>query len=100
MRLIANASIAVGFFLFARVIYGAVNGSLVAQLFPESQKSAWDTVVAVALSLPVPFHVIAVGLILQRRWLPRSWTRISLPATIISGCWLAAALGIKWFVFR
>ena len=100
MRLIANAAIAVGLYLFARMIYGATNGSLVAQLFPESHESAWYTAAALALALPVSFHVISVGLLLQRRWLPHSWTRISLLATIISGSWLGAALGIKLFVIH
>lgn len=95
VRIIANAAIAVGLYLFARMIYGAANGSLAAQLFPESHGPVWNTVVAIALSLPVPFHAIAVGLLLQRRRLPHSWARFSLIAVIISGCWLGAALAIK-----
>jgi hypothetical protein len=98
VRLIANAAIAVGLYLFARMIYSAANGSLGVQLFPESQGAAWNTVAALVLALPIPFHVISVGLLLQRRWLPYSWSRIAFLATVISGCWLGAALGFKLFV--
>jgi hypothetical protein len=100
VRLIANATILVGFYLFAMMICGAVNGSLAAQLFPESQESVSDTVVALVLGLPLPFHVIAVGLLLQRRWLPHSWAKISFMSVVISGCWLGTAIGMKLFVFR
>ena len=98
LRLIANAAIAVGLFLFARMIYGAANGSLVARLFPESQESVWYTAAALVLALPVSFHVISVGLVLQRCWLPPSLGRISFLAAVFSGCWLGAALGFKLFV--
>ena len=99
VRLIANASILVGVYLFAKMIYGSVNGSLVAQLFPESQESVSNTVVALALSLPLPFHVISVGLLLQRRWLSHSWARIAFLAVVISGSWLGVAIGMKFLVF-
>jgi hypothetical protein len=40
---------------------------------------------------------MAVGLILQRRWLSRGWSKTAWLAVVISGCWLGAALGIKLF---
>ncbi len=98
IRLIANVAILVGLYLFARMIYGAVSGSLAAQLFPESQESVSKALVVLSLGLPVPFHVISVGLLLQRRWMPHSWARISFLAVVISGCWLGAAIGVKLFV--
>ena len=69
VRLIANASIIGVIYLFAMMIYGSAKVSLAAQLFPESQESVSNTVVALALSLPLPFHVISVCLLLQQRWL-------------------------------
>jgi len=98
VRLFANVAILVGLFLFARMIYGTVNGSLAAQLFPESQESVSNTLVAISLGLAVPLHVISVGLLLQRRWLPSSWARICFLAVVISGCWLGTAVGVKLFV--
>ena len=84
-RLLANTAIIVGVFLFARVIYGAVDGRLASQLLPESHGILWNTAVALGLDLPIPLHVIAVGLVLQRRWLPDWWAKISVPAVVISG---------------
>ncbi len=95
-RLLANAAIIVGVVLLARVIYGAVDGSLTSQLLPESRGILWNTAFALALGLPIPLHVISVGLVLQRRWLPDRWAKISVPAVVISGCWLGAALAIKF----
>jgi hypothetical protein len=94
-RLLANAAIMVGVFLLARVIYATFDGILASQP-PESPGIFWDTAVALGLGLPIPLHIIAVGLVLQRRWLPRWWARISVPAVVVSGCWLGAALAIKF----
>jgi hypothetical protein len=81
------------------MLYGSVNGSLAAQLFSESQEAVSNTVVVLALSLPLPFHVISVGLLLQRCWLSHLWARIAFLAVVISGCWLGVAIGIKFLVF-
>ncbi len=96
-RCIANTAIVVGFFLLAKVIYGAVDGSIGAH-FTESQEPMQSTIFALLLRLPVPLHVISVGLLLQRHWLSPAWAKFTLLAAIISGCWLGAALAIKWFV--
>ena len=100
IRLIANVAVAVGLFLLVRVIYYAANGSLATQLFPESQQAWTNTLSAIFLSLPVPLHVVSVGFVLQRRWLPLHWSRIVWLAVVISGCWLALALVIKVFLFH
>jgi hypothetical protein len=42
IRLIANISILAGIYLFARTIYGAVNGSAASQLVHESQGFVWN----------------------------------------------------------
>ena len=90
----------VGVFLLARVIYHAASGFLLAQLFPESQQSWANNLYAIVLSLPIPLHVISIGLVLQRRWLPPHWIRIAWLAVVISGCWLGVALVIKIFLLH
>lgn len=100
VRLIANIAILVGMFLFARMIYGALNGSLAARLVHESQGFGSNNVIALALGLPVPVHVISVGLLLQRRRLSHSWARIAFLAAVISGCWLGVALVTKIFLLQ
>ncbi|MEE9497066.1 MAG: hypothetical protein V3V39_11115 [Desulfobacterales bacterium] len=100
IRLIAKVAVVVGLFLLVRVIYHADSGSLLAQLFPESQQLWANNLYAIGLSLPVPFHVISIGFVLQRRWLPPHWIRIVWLAVVISGCWLGVTLGIKIFLLH
>ena len=100
IRIIAKIAVAAGLLMLVRVIYHAANGSLVAQLFPESQQSWISNLYAIALSLPVSLHVISVGSVMQRRWLSSHWTRIVWPAVVISGCWLGVALVIKVFLLN
>lgn len=100
VRLIANVSILVGIYLIAKMIYGAVNGFPAAPFVNESQGFMSNTLFALALGLPVPFHVISVGLLLKRRWLSPSWARIAFPAAVISGGWLGVALLTKIFLLQ
>ena len=95
ISLISNVAVAVGLLLLVRVFYHAANGSLAAQLFPESQQSWISNLYAIALRLAVPLHVISVGLVMQRRWLSPHWARIVWLAVVVSGCWLGVALVIK-----
>ncbi|NIQ38908.1 MAG: hypothetical protein GTN81_10010 [Proteobacteria bacterium] len=94
-RIVANLLIAVGLFLLIRILHNAVTGALVSQLFAQSHGSLMRNLYALGLSLPVPVHVISVGLVLQGRWLPPRWARAGWLAAVVSGCWLGAALGIK-----
>ena len=99
-RCIANAAIVVGFFLLTKAIYGAVDNTIASSFWRQSQGKMWSTLIGLSLSLPIPLHIISVGLILQRRWLPPQWAKIAMPAVVISGCWLGAALAIKLFLIR
>jgi hypothetical protein len=100
IRIIAKIAVAAGLLMLVRVIYHAANGSLVAQLFPESQQSWISNLYAIALSLPFSLHVISVGSVMQRRWLSSHWIRIVWLAVVISGCWLVVALVIKVFLLH
>jgi uncharacterized BrkB/YihY/UPF0761 family membrane protein len=73
IRLIAKLTVVVGLFLLVRVIYHTASGSLLAQLFPETQQSWANNLYAIFLSLPVSLHVISIGFVLQRSWLPPHW---------------------------
>lgn len=95
VRIVANITILAGLFLLGRVICQAASGGLAAQ-YP-TLPPGWRAygLVALGLSLPVPMHVIAVGLILQKRWLAHGWARLTWWAVVFSGCWLGAALLFK-----
>jgi hypothetical protein len=100
VRAVANSVVLVGLFLFVRVLYNAATGSLVTPLFAQPQSPWIEGLCALALNLPVPFHVISVGLVLQRKWLSRPLARAVWLAVVVSGSWLGVALGIRLLAGR
>ncbi len=97
-RALANTVVMAGVFLLARVLCGAITGSLIPQVVSESAGPWMGTTFALGLALPIPFHVISIGLFLQRRWLPVRWAKAARLATVISGCWLGVALCAKLLI--
>ena len=96
VRVIANITILIGIFLLIRVLYHGLSGVLAQQYFAPSQGSVVQNVYALGLSLPIPLHIIAIGLVLQLRWLSPIWARGTRWAIVVSGCWLGLALAIRW----
>ena len=98
IRLVANALIGVGLFLLAYTLYGTVSGSLAIRFFNGAQRPWMYDLYALCLMLPVPLHVISIGLIVKRKWMPPFWSRAAWPAIILSGCWLGAALAVRYMI--
>jgi hypothetical protein len=98
VRVIANITILIGFFLLVRVLYYGLSGVLAQQYFTTPQGSMIQNIYAFGLSLPIPLHIIAVGLVLQLRWLSPTWARATRWGIVLSGCWLGLALAIRWLV--
>lgn len=96
VRVIANGVILVGFFFLVRVLYFGLNGDLAQRYFAPAPGSLIHSAYALLLSLPVPFHIIAVGLVLQLKWLSPLWRRAARWGVVISGCWLGLALAVRW----
>jgi len=96
VRTTANLVILIGFFIFGKVLYNNANGASAYQYFGPSPQTWIHNVYAAVLSLPVPVHIIAVGLVLQLRWLSPPWARGARWAVVVSGCWLGLTLGIRW----
>jgi amino acid permease len=96
VRVITNIIIIIGFILLGRVLWYGLNGVLAQQYFPPAQGSVIKNAYALGLSLPIPLHVIAVGMVLQLRWLSPTWARMARWAVVVSGCWLGLALGVRW----
>ena len=96
VRAIANVIILIGIFLLGRVLYYGLSGVLAQQYFAQPQGSVTQNVYALGLSLPIPLHIIAVGLVLQLRWLSPAWARGTRWGIVVSGCWLGIALAIRW----
>jgi hypothetical protein len=98
VRILANAVVAAGVILFIRTMHHSINGTLVIRVF-EKSTDLWTTNLwALALMMPIPFHVMAVGLILQKRYLSQTWKRIAWFSVVISGCWLGLSLFIRVFI--
>jgi len=98
MRAGASFVILVGIFLLGKVLYHGASGVLARQHFGLSPTAWPQYIYASALSLPVPLHIISVGLILQQRWLPSGWAKAARWAAVVSGCWLGVALAYRWLV--
>jgi hypothetical protein len=98
-RFFANLVILTGILLLAKVMSHAANGALVDRVLTGPHgHGLLPQALALGLSLGVPLHVMSVGLVLQRKWLPPLWARTAQIAAVVSGCWLGAALGIKTLV--
>ena len=100
IRVIANIIITTGLVLLILVLYNAALCTLSKTVFEGSTDSSLWNVIAIGLSLPGPLHVISIGLLLQKKWLPHRWVKISWIATVFSGCWLGMALFIKMFLLK
>ena len=90
--------IAIGILLLIKVFYEAWNDMLVATIFTQEQADsnpALYSFYAFCLSLAIPYHVISIGLILQRKWLSHTWKKIALFAIVTSGCWLGTSVAIQ-----
>jgi hypothetical protein len=96
VRVTANFVILTGIFLLGKVLFNSADGVLVQHYFGPSQGGRLENIYALGLGLPVPLHVISVGLVLQLRWLSTPWAKGARWAVVVSGCWLALALGIRW----
>ncbi len=94
----ANAVIVAGLFLLAYTLYSAIVGSLALRVFTGDRRPWIYSVYALGLMLPVPLHIISIGLVLKRKWLPTFWARTAWPAIFFSGCWLGAAVAVKSLV--
>lgn len=97
IRVLANAIIFSGLFLLGRVICQAAAGSLASQYPTLPPGLGAQGLLTLGLGLAVPMHVIAVGLILQKKWLAPRWARMAWWAVVFSGGWLGATLLIKRF---
>ena len=100
IRVIANIIVAAGFYVLIQILFHAASGTLAKTVFGSTPGSSISNVSAIALSLPVPLHVISIGLILQKHWFSTRWAKASWFAILVSGCWLGVSLFIKLFILK
>jgi hypothetical protein len=98
VRVTANILILIGLFLLGRVFCNSFTGAAAQHYFGNLPTTGLQNVYALGLGLPVPLHVISVGLVLQLRWFSPTWAKSVRWAVVVSGCWLGLALAIRWLV--
>lgn len=96
VRIIANLVIIIGLFLLGKVLSNSASGATALQYFGASPQTWIQKMYTLGLDLPIPLHIISVGLVIQLRWLSLGWARIARWAVVTSGCWLGLALTIRW----
>lgn len=88
----------VGLCMLVFVLHDGMNGVLAGRFFPEIDHAPPHHWGGLLLALPVPLHVIFIGLIIQKRWLSPPWARFAWFGITASGVWLGISLLVKLFV--
>ncbi|XPV75602.1 MAG: hypothetical protein ACNI27_13280 [Desulfovibrio sp.] len=95
-RIFASTVTAVGIVLLGVVFYEFYMGTLPEKFFPNLTGTKLH-LPSLILALPVPLHVIFVGLIVQKKhWSPRM-AKFSWVGIVGSGMWLGASLAYRTF---
>ena len=94
-RLAASAVSIVGCLILVSTFVDWVAGDLATRFFPDEEPTPGYLFAGLLLALPVPLHVIFVGLIVQKRWLSPSWARFAWVGVASSGVWLGISLLVR-----
>jgi hypothetical protein len=95
VRAMGSGVVLAGMFLLVRLLHGVSAGSVTVDGIGWVQATWGRKAVVLALRLPVPLHVMSVGLMVQKRWLPPAEARAAWVSVVISGCWLGVALAVR-----
>ncbi|QJB55777.1 hypothetical protein [Pseudodesulfovibrio sp. zrk46] len=94
-RIFATLVSAIGLMLLVMVFVDWWTGYLAMKFFPEESHDAHHHLFGLMLALPVPLHVIFVGLIVQKKWLSPPMAKFAWVGIVSSGLWLGASLAIR-----
>lgn len=78
----------------------AMLGSLLVQWttnFMNCEGGCGEFITQLLLALPIPLHVIFIGLIIQKKWLPEPWHKPVWVGITGSGIWLGISLAMRTF---
>jgi len=96
-RILASSVTLVGVVLLGLTLYYWQQGDLAPKYFPDITHTDTHHLSGLLLALPVPLHVIFIGLIVQKKHLSRPWQRIAWVGICGSGIWLGISLAIRTF---
>lgn len=94
-RLLMTTISVAGLILLTMVLMDWQAGSLAPEHFPNQDHRTIHHLGGLLLALPVPLHIIFIGLILQKRWLSPAWGRFAWVGIVTSGLWLGASLAYR-----
>ncbi len=91
-RIVASLVSLFGIAMLIKLFVDWQTGALAMKYLPEMTHTAKGHWLALALGLPIPLHVIFIGLIVQKKWLTPSMTRLAWIGISTSGIWLGASV--------
>lgn len=91
-RLLASLTTVVGLCLLVLVFVDWSNDILAGEFFPDTEHTYKHHLGGLLLALPVPLHVIFIGLIIQKKWLSPPMAKFAWVGITSSGMWLGASL--------
>lgn len=83
--------------MLALLLWDALGGEVAGKYFPDADHTRAHHIGGLLLALPVPLHVIFIGLIVQKKWLSPPMARMAWIGIVTSGVWLGIALAIRLF---
>lgn len=98
MRNICTTVTLLGLCMLGVVMFDAWEGRLAVKYFPDISHGREHHLYGLLLALPVPLHVIFIGLILQKKWLTVPMARFARVGIASSGVWLGIALAVRHFM--
>lgn len=96
-RTLAFTITAAGFLLLLLTFWYWDQGELATRYFPDIDHSPGHHLQGLLLALPVPLHVIFIGLIIQKKHFSSPWQRFAWVGITGSGVWLGISLAVRTF---
>lgn len=91
-RILASTITVIGICMLILVIADWHNGDLAGRYFSDVEHTSSHHLQGLLLALPIPLHVIFIGLIIQKQWLTPPWARFAWVGIVSSGLWLGASM--------
>lgn len=94
-RIFATLISIAGVGLLVKVFILFYTGTLSDDIHAEWAGDDSKNIYSLLLALPVPLHVISIGMIIQKKWLSPLLGKIAWFSIVTSGVWLGISLFIK-----
>ena len=96
-RILASLVSVIGILLLVMVFVDWQAGYLADKFYPGLEHSSRHHLYGLLLALPIPLHVIFIGLIIQKKWLSPPMAKFAWMGITSSGMWLGVSLALRMF---